>query len=277
MKSPAEILRLIRENAASFLADAKSDPLLKRYLLIAAGMFLFFFLLVFPYNAVVMSVLKKGEGAAYRSLTLSGLDVSLLFGFSADELHLTTKGNEEIRISGLDSGISPLRIMLKSISGSLVAEKFSYVSSKIIIQGKLTAESDFSISGESGLPDKGTLNLSITSGLLDGLKLMDFKIPAARIGKMDLQLNFTNAAYEIKKGIITGTELKGAISGRIVLNRQNFNASTLDLKMEFDPASPLFKEYEMFMGMLTDKGTGKVTLRIGGTVMNPEFKPGGGS
>ena len=277
MKSPAEIIRALRENAASFLADARTDPMLRRYLLITAGLFLFFLILLFPYNAIVMSILKSGEGKAYRSLTLSGLDISLLAGFSADELNLTTKGNEEIHVAGLDSGISPLRIMLKSISGSLVAEKFSYSSSKVKIQGKLTAESDFSLNGESGLPEQGTLTLSLTSGLMDGLKLMDFKIPAARIGKMDLQLNFTNTAYEIRRGIITGTELKGAVSGRIVLNRNNFNASTLDLKMEFDPASPLFKEYAMFMGMLTDKSTGKVTLRIGGTVMNPEFKPGGGS
>ena len=270
MNKTSAIISKIIKSVKNLYADAKSNTYFKRYITLACLLTALFTIILFPVDAVIFKVLREAEGKSFQSSEVSGLKASLFGDIVIDSMRIYLRSREEISITKFDSTISVFSLIRGNADGEINSEQFSFSSPKFKFTSKIKLIADTEFSTKTGVFSNGNLTLKLTNSMLEGLSIAGFNIKPANIDTVNGEILFQDKKYNIKLIKIDGHTLRGTITGTIIPNENNFSLSALDIACSFDPQSGMFDDYRMLINYLIDKNSGKILIKLKGTIANTE-------
>ena len=265
-----EIIRKIFQSAKNLYNDAKSHPFFKRYVIFTCLLTVVFTLVFFPVDTIILKLLRDAEGKSFQSAEVSDLKASLFGDISIDSMKINLRSREEISISKFNSTISVFSLIRGNADGEINSEQFSFSSPKFKFTSKIKLIPNAEYSTKTGVFTNGSLSLKLTNSLLEGLSIAGFNIKPANIESVNGEILFQDKKYIIKVIKIDGQSLRGTITGSIIPNENNFSLSVLDISCSFDPQSGMFDDYRMLINYLIDKDSGKILIKLKGSIANTE-------
>ncbi len=241
----------------------------KRYLILAFFMFIIFFAATFPYDVLIVDMLKKQEGKFYKTIQIDGFDISFITGIKLQNINTVLINGNEIKIKNLYTNPSLFSLLGKSAVTPIKSEFAEYTSGVSSYSAAVDGSIDLSFSGGSELPNKGTILLDLNDILLKGLTLQGFNIPPVKIKKTTIKILFTGNEMVIQDITFTGGDLNGSIKGSIYMDTKIFPRSRLMINVSIDADSPLLDNYKMLVASFINPSTNKLSLNFKGTVANP--------
>lgn len=270
MNKTSAIISKIIKSAKNLYADAKSNPYFKRYITLTCLLTVLFTIILFPIDTVILKVLREAEGKSFQSSEVSGLKASLFGNIIIDSMKINLRSREEISIGKFNSTISVFSLIRGNADGEINSEHFSFSSPKFKFSSKIKLIADTEFSTKTGVFSNGSLTLKLTNSMLEGLSIAGFNIKPASIDTVSGEILFQDKKYNIKLIKIDGQTLRGTITGTIIPNENNFSLSALDIACSFDPQSGMFDDYRMLINYLIDKNSGKILIKLKGTIANTE-------
>ncbi len=253
-------------------------PYAKTYILASIILTLLFIILLFPYGILLRNQFQKLDKKYVSSIYVGNIDVSLIDVTFIESIHTVLKNRDELEMENitLNPSINPYTLFVKNnIKTDLEISRLNYKTTKADINLKVNGNIDLVMDSEYSMINEGSIKLIMQNALL---KIPEIKIPSP-MGEFPLELpeikitsvNFEsmiqNRALKIEKLVISGTDLRGSISGSLKL-ANIFSNSTLDLIITIDPDSKVLASYrEMLTGFLDKKG--KLTIPLKGTIAHP--------
>jgi hypothetical protein len=267
--------RLIRilERIRSIAGEAIKLPYARRYILIAAGLTILFFILTFPYEVIILKQIKKLEQQTRMSIFIENLDFNLIGDSYIDSLEISSPRGSDISLRDVsfDIWMNPITtLIMKRLKGSASVHDFKYLTEESSYTGQLKSEFELSLDGPNGMPGDGVLDLELQNVFIKGLSIKDFKIAPVRFSSIKSRAQMQRNELRISNIQFAGPDLNGSVRGTIEL-AQFFGNSSLNIVLEIDPSSRLVNEYRVLLGSMNLREGERIRIRIEGTVQNPRI------
>jgi AsmA-like C-terminal region len=270
----SDILHIVRTAGASikhFFSGLSSAPFAKRYYIATPFLIIFFILITFPAEIIVTNELKKMEGSLFKSIKTDELQIAPFRDWTAQSIIITTMQKSEITISDFDASLGTISLLLKKISGTIEASKFSFKTDTVEMTCSPAIKSDLSLDA-TGIPSQGTISVDLAGIMLNGLTLTSPMGPVTMkpisINTVKSSFTCSNKVMTIKECVITGKDMNGNIKGSATLDR-NFSRSQLNFTIEIDSNSSMLSDFKPFLSSYINQSTGRLTLTVQGSAGSP--------
>lgn len=286
--NPGDIPQLLSgalKRVRSIIRETVRLPFFKIYLFLSFVLIIFFTILNFPYEALVLKQIYSLENKAYRSIVIGEFDFNLVGESSIYNMTLRLKNNHEISMGQLiaDLDLSPFNFISKTrIAGDLSGRGIKYEAGKTTISCNASSNIDFNLIERRGTPAQGTFKIIIENAVI---RMDNVTLPAS-MGSFPLPPVIKASSIIINSEIrgrkllvntfkISGPDIEASVTGNISL--ANFiKNSRLNLKVSVKSDSPLLKDFAPFLKNITDS-RGRITFPVKGSIgrPKPEIKLGG--
>ncbi len=275
------------KNAAGKFKETLTLPYAKTYILASILLTLLFIILFFPYGILLRNQFQKLDKKYVSSIYVGSIDVSLIDVTYIESVHTVLKNRDELSMENitLNPSINPYTLFIKNnIKTDLEISRFNYKTTKADVNLKVNGNINFIMDPDYSMINEGSIKLIMQNTIL---KIPEVKIPSPmgefplelpdiKIASINFESMIQNRTLKIEKLVVSGTDLRGKISGSVKLANIISN-STLDLIITIDPDSKILASYkEMLTGFLDKKG--KLSIPLKGTIAHPraDMKRSGG-
>ena len=258
-------------------------PYFKTYFLLAVILTVLFTFLTFPYEIIARQQLQKLERRTLRSIIIENMDLNLIGSSFVDNTDLVLRNGDELKFRSItiNASLNPVTLLLnRHIKGDIMTEGARYVSKKAQASGNISANIDIKLDSDTGIPDEGSIKAILENIIvsLNDVTLPDnmggFALPGSiKIKSVNLDSEIVNRTLTIRSLLVSGSDLKASVSGKIILMPIAGN-SKLDITVIVDTESAVLKEFEPLLKQFADS-SGKIRLPVKGTISRPrpEFRP----
>jgi hypothetical protein len=249
-------------------------------------MTIIFTVITFPYELILREKMRDLEKKSLRSLVVGRMEVSLIGKSYFDDISMIMLNGSEISVKSatVNATLNPLTLVIKRrLIADMNLEKISYSSGKAQLSGDMNGNVDMVLEDGTGVPEKGALKLLFENIVinLDAVRLPDsmggFSLPPSiRLSAVNLDSVIENKKMIIKNLLVSGPDVRGTISGFILLMPIRDN-SKLELTVSIDSESALLKEFKPLLKQFSDT-MGNISFSLKGTLgrPHPEFSRGAG-
>lgn len=278
-------IKIIKEDIINFFKGFKTFiketfnlPKAKLYIILAIFLVLVFLVLTFPYAVLIRNYLQNLEKQFGTNITVGSMHIGIIGDSYIDDMVVFLKDGTELDLKDitLDLSLNPITVFAReTVKGNFDIKNIKYVKQDTSFSGLIICDLLLKRNSKKGIISEGFINLKIQNVNVQGLTIQDFNIPPVQITAITLDTKINNNEMKIERGIFSGSDLRGNITGKINLSK-SLMASRLDLKIEIDKNSKLLVNYKEILGMLgSDKD--KIAIEISGSLFNlrpklPAFK-----
>lgn len=274
-------LKQLTSQLAAVLKETVRLPYARVYLLLSVIFTIFFSLIMFPVEILINSQLQNLEKSAFVQITSENLDVNYLTDSTVDQFNVMFKDGDELRLTDVTLDLNLMGLMLRHLlkldyhpDGSLAVQKLQYETEDITIRGSLNASVDLVIQRPDSRIKEGDLSLLLQNALIkiksftlpEQMGGLDIELPPIQCPSLNIEAAVSENSIQFKKCNISGTDLRGVLSGSIARSRMMKN-STLNLSLTVDEGSTILDKYKMLLGKYINNG--KLAIQIKGTVGRP--------
>lgn len=259
------------------IKDIYKLPFFKTYLLLSVVMTFIFFIFTFPYDIIIRQHLQKLEKKAFQNIFIQNMDISFIGDSFFENIYVTFKNGSELSIRQILANLSlnPYSLLFSNtFKGDLQVSSIKYASLQMSVEGNINGNIDVSFNPKSGAVSDGTIKLMTENVLckFDNMTLPDSMggislPPVIKISSIQIDTEIANNKMIIKQFLISGTDIRGTISGNIIM-APIFANSKLDLSISLDPESTVFAEFKPLLSSFIDN-KGKITIPLKGTFSRP--------
>lgn len=252
-------------------------PFFKTYMFVAIIMTIFFTIVTFPYELIVRDNIQQLEKKSLRSIIIGHMDINLIGDSYFDNVNMTLLGGDELSFKSavLNASLNPVRLILnRHIISDILLDKIQYSSEKVHAFANMTGNMDITLENKTGIPADGMIKALMENIIinLDKVTLPDnmggFSLPPSiKISSISLDCIIENKKMTIKNLLVSGSDLRGNITGSILLMPITGN-SKLELMVSIDPESALLSEFKPLLKSFTD-ASGKISFPLKGTLSRP--------
>ncbi len=255
----------------------KTIPHLKKYLLFAIVMTVFFVIINFPYDNIITQNLLKIKSRSFKISRISGMNFSLLRDSTIDMIKIDLNKGAECTLKNiiLNPSLNPFSIMDKKYRADIEIKNITYKNDELSILSSANLNSDM-IVGSTGIPESGFLNI-MTGGTTIYMEKVSIPTPMGEF-PLDLKqlvlksilfkVNFQKGKAIIEKGNISGKDLKVNIQGDMIL-KNIYGNSKLNLRVDIDEKSLALEKYKDLIASVIKNN--KISLKIAGTIARPRI------
>lgn len=260
----------IKNKSIKTIKEILKYPFAKRYILLALVSTLFFIIITFPFDVLIINNLNKLEGRTIKKIDVGNLDFSLFGSSYIDNLNITLKKNKEVNLQNINLDPEIFSILNKNLVTGLEIENITYKTKDELYKGKIIIDSDLSLNNND-IPENGTFNIDIFNLVVKGLKIKGFNIQTIRANNLKVETEIIDKIMSIKKFVLKSKDLSAKVLGKIIFNEKSIGKSNLNLKVEIDSNSAILENYKMLLGSVTNQSNNKINISIKGTIDRPKF------
>jgi len=257
-------------------------PYAKTYIALSVFFFLTFLIITFPFDAIVRMGIQSIE-KGFKSFTVESIDTQVFGPSELRNIYIVTHKNDEIKLRdlSLDIDLSPIKLLAnKHVIGKTAISGGTYSTGDIKIFYNIRSDFDVKLDNKNSLKD-GTINILIQNLKIKNINMqlppqmmsLAIKIPIINIPRVSIQTDLKNKILTIKRCLISGSDLKGRISGNIRLS-PTISFSRLNLKISIKKNSQILKTNETLKTIITALPQGdNIDITLKGTFANPRVMP----
>lgn len=279
--SPNEIPAIILGGLKKVLRLIKATvklPFFKTYMIISFFLILFFSILTFPYETILLKEIYKLEKKAYKSIAIGELDFNIIGESSISNLSLVMLNGDDISVNEIifDFDLSPFNfISKKRIKGAITGKGIQYSAGKVEISCNASSNIDLTLGTTSKDFTEGKIKIMMENVLfqLDNVTLpdsmMNFQLPPIiKASSAKLDASMKSRKFLIDNFLVSGPDLSGTVRGNISLSSFLKN-SRLNLKLAVKADSAVLSEFApLLKGITNDKGM--INFPLKGTLGRPK-------
>lgn len=278
----------IKEKAVTIAAsiyrgfrEALRLPYAKTYMGLSVILILIFTAATFPYEIIIRNKIQGLEKTLFRNVYVGNMDFSIFGPSTLDNVYVTTRRGSDIILKNMtvNPTLNPVALFIRNIyrtdmQVSGIRIKSSGFQADLNLNGNIYLK----MRPSSSLPDEGTVTMMVQNAIVQAGSIslppdlggITLDIPSIRLTSIIFDSQITGADMKIKRFTISGPDLRGEVSGSVVLNAIVQN-SKLELLLSIDSASQLLANYRDFLVPYIDED-GKIFLTMKGTISHPDIK-----
>jgi len=206
-----------------------------------------------------------------RNTYIGNINFTILNGIKINDINIILKNGSEISLQNSDFDIGIFGVLFnKSVKGNAYLQNVKYSKDKTSVSIVLRSDFDIKFASFSQYPSKGDMKLELQNIIANGITIQGFEIPPVRFSSIRAELNLLNNKLNLNDIVFTGPDLKGNISGSIVLAKF-LQQSQLNINITVDSSSALLDNYKILLESMIDESN-KIQLNIKGTLSNPKIE-----
>ena len=271
----------VKQFTLSFLRDMKGNikdvfklPYAIHYMILAVILTFLFIIITFPYEVFIRKQIEIIEKQVTRSLSIGEMDFNIVSASSFNNIMAILKDGSSLNIKSIvfDMSYNPYTVFINhNYNGEVNIKGLDFTNNSVFVTTHGNFLFDIITSKETGLPEDGTLSLTLRDTSIKGIMIQGFEIPPVELKQVKYESEFVSRNnLKIKYVIFSGPDIKGNATGRIIIGRTAGNSS-IDLTINIDSSSSLLNQYRVLLGDIIKPGEEQLTFTVRGPVANPRI------
>jgi type II secretion system protein N len=248
-------------------------PRAKLYIVLSVILTFIFLVITFPYEVLIRNYLQSLEKNFGTNITVGSMNIGFIGDSYIDDMVVFLRDGTELDLKDISFNLSlnPITVFIReTVKGKFDIKNIKYVKQDTSFSGLIKCDLFLKLNSKMGMVSEGYINIKIQNVNILGMTIKEFKIPPVQITAVNIETKINKNDMSIVKCIISGSDFRGAISGKINLSK-SIMASRLDLKIEIDKNSKILVNYKDLLGMLgPDKD--KLFIDVTGSLSYPQTK-----
>ncbi len=271
----------IKQVTLSFLRDLKGNikdvfklPYAIHYMILAVVLTVVFIIITFPYEVFIRNQIENIEKQVTRSLSVAEIDFNIISDSYFNNVMAILQDGSSLNIKSIifDMSYNPYTLLVKhNYSGEVHIKGLEFSNNDVFVSSHGNLLFDIFTSSETGLPEDGTISLTLRDTSIKGIMIQGFEIPPVKLKQVKYESEFVSKNnLKIKYIIFSGPDLKGNATGRIITGQTARNSS-IDMTINIDSNSSLLDQYRVLLGDIIKPGKEQLTFTIRGPLANPRI------
>ncbi|MDH7554002.1 MAG: type II secretion system protein GspN [Spirochaetota bacterium] len=268
------ILKTYYDRLYNFLKEIVTVQYFWRYLVFSIVMTMLFVFLTFPYEIIIQNKIKEVEQNIANYISIGNLKIHTITDSIAENITIELKNGTEITLQNVlfNFTINPFSIFITHhYDGTIKIHNLNLKGEKLQIITNADILYDLKYNKPLPYPAEGNIISSMKDVSIKGISIQGFEIPDINISQIKSELIFEKGnMINLKYLLFSGSEIRGNAYGTITLSNY-FQNSSLNITIQIDSQSSILEDYKVLLESMMKPGTKNITIKIMGTIGNPNF------
>jgi len=268
------ILKTYFDRLYNFLKEIVTVQYFWRYLVFSIVMVILFVFLTFPYEIIIQNKIKEVEQNIANYISIGRLKIHTITDSIAEDITIELKNGTEITLQNVlfNFTINPFSIFITHhYDGTIKIHNLNLKGEKLQIITNADILYDLKYNKPLPYPAEGNIISSMKDVSIKGISIQGFEIPDINISQIKSELIFEKGnMINLKYLLFSGSEIRGNAYGTITLSNY-FQNSSLNITIQIDSQSSILEDYKVLLESMMKAGTKNITIKIMGTIGNPNF------
>lgn len=268
------ILKTYYDRLYYFLKEIVTVQYFWRYLVFSIVMVILFVFLTFPYEIIIQNKIKEVEQNIANYISIGRLKIHTITDSIAEDITIELKSGTEITLQNVlfNFTINPFSIFITHhYDGTIKIHNLNLKGEKLQIITNADILYDLKYNKMLPYPAEGNIISSLKDVSIKGISIQGFEIPDINISQVKSELIFEKGnMINLKYLLFSGSEIRGNAYGTITLSNY-FQNSSLNITIQIDSQSSILEDYKVLLESMMKPGTKNITIKIMGTIGNPNF------
>ncbi len=268
------ILKNFFSRIYNFLKEIVTVQYFWHYFVLSFVLVILFVFFTFPYEIIIQNQIKKAEQNIANYISIGKLKIHTITDSIAEDIVIELKNGSEITLQNVlfNFTINPVSLFITHhYGGTLNIHNLNINGEKLKVKTNAVILYDLKFNKQMPYPVDGNIITTMKDFSIKGISIQGFEIPDIQISQIKSELLFDKGnMINIKYLLFTGSEIKGNAYGTITLSNY-FQNSSLNITIQIDSQSSILDDYKVLLESMIKPGTKNITIKITGTIGNPNF------
>jgi len=268
------IIKRYFDRLYNFLKEIVTIQYFWHYFVLSIVLVIVFVFFTFPYEIIIQNKIKDVEQNIANYISIGKLKIHTITDSIAEDITIELKNGSEITLQNLlfNFTINPISIFITHhYDGIVQIHNLNINGEKLQIKTNADIIYDLKFNKQIPYPVEGNIISTMKDFSIRGISIQGFEIPDINISQIKSELIFDKGnIINLKYLLFTGPEIKGNAYGTISLSNY-FPNSSLNITIQIDSQSSILEDYKVLLESMIKSGTKNITIKIMGTIGNPNF------
>lgn len=268
------ILKTYLNRLYNFLKEIVTVQYFWHYFVLSVVLVILFVFFTFPYEIIIQNQIKEVEQNIANYISIGKLKIHTITDSIAEDITIELKNGSEITLQNVlfNFTINPVSIFITHhYDGTITIHNLNINGEKLQIKTNADIVYDLIFNKQIPYPVDGNIVTTMKDVSVKGISIQGFEIPDINIAQIKSELVFEKGnTIKLKYLLFSGSEIRGNAYGTITLSNY-FPNSSLNLIIQIDSQSSILEDYKVLLESMIKSGTKNITIKIMGTIGNPNF------